>query len=283
MSKIEFVYISDFFLSHVLGGGELNDHELCSLLINRGHNVEKIQSRHFNESHLRSNRGKCFIISNFVNLSQDVINKITDTCKYVIYEHDHKYLKTRNPAQYEDYKAPRQEIVNYDFYNNARAVFCQSSFHESIIKKNIDINNIINVSGNLWSSESLRTIGVLGKKPKRKEYSIMNSNIPHKNTREAVFYCEKKGLKYDLISSKNYEEFLSLLSNNEKFLFLPKTPETLSRVVVEARMMGVSTITNKNVGASYEPWIKLKGDELITIMKNKRDEIPSRIMDVFGG
>lgn len=283
MSKIKFIYISDFFLSHVVGGGELNDHELCSLLINRGHDVEKIRSHHFNESHLRSNKDKCFIISNFVNLSQDMINKITDTCKYVIYEHDHKYLKSRNPARYEGYKAPRQEIVNYDFYNNARAVFCQSSFHEGIIKKNIDINNTINVSGNLWSSKSLRTIGVLGKKPKRKEYSIMNSNIPHKNTREAVFYCEKKGLKYNLISSKNYEEFLSLLSNNEKFLFLPKTPETLSRVVVEARMMGVSTITNKNVGASYEPWIKLKGDELITAMKNKRDEVPSRIMDVFDG
>ncbi len=283
LSKNKFVYISDSFLSDILGGGELNDHELCEILVSKGISLEKIRSHEVGVSYIKSNHDKCYVISNFINLSRNVINLLINECKYVIYEHDHKYLKSRNPATYDNYIAPKGEVINYDFYKNAQAVFCQSSFHESIIKKNLDIDNIVNVSGNLWSLSSLRTIEILGKKPKRKEYSIMNSPIPHKNTREACFYCEKKGFKYNLISSKNYEEFLSLLSNNEKFLFLPKTPETLSRVIVEARMMGVKTVTNKNVGASYESWIKLKGDELICKMKNKREEIPNKILEVFNG
>ena len=60
-------------------------------------------------------------------------------------------------------------------------------------------------------------------------------------------------------------------------IFFPKTPETLSRICVEARMMGMSVITNKNVGASYEDWFVLKGKDMIDFMKNKKFEISNTI------
>jgi hypothetical protein len=107
----------------------------------------------------------------------------------------------------------------------------------------------------------------------------MNSLIDHKNTREACFYCEKKGYKYELISSGDYQEFLGLLSSNKKFIFLPKTPETLSRVVVEARMMNIKVITNKRV----EDWFKLKGEKLIDYMLNKRQETTDKVIEVING
>ena len=72
-----------------------------------------------------------------------------------------------------------------------------------------------------------------------------------------------------------------MLSSNDKFIFLPKTPETLSRVVVEARMLGVKVLTNKNVGAVYEPWFAMKGEELIEFMINKRDVIPELVKEKF--
>jgi hypothetical protein len=71
------------------------------------------------------------------------------------------------------------------------------------------------------------------------------------------------------------------LSNNDKLVFFPKTPETLSRICVEARMMGMKVITNKNVGASYEDWFPLKGTEMINFMKNKRLEINQVIEDLI--
>ena len=109
----------------------------------------------------------------------------------------------------------------------------------------------------------------------------MNSTIDHKNTRETIFYCDKKNYEYDLISSQKYQEFLSLLANNNKFIFLPKTPETLSRVVVEARMMNIKTITNKRVGAAHEPWFHLKGEDLIYYMENKKKETINKIIEVI--
>jgi len=174
-------------------------------------------------------------------------------------------------------------IINQEFYKKAKAVFCQSSFHESIIKKNLNLDNLHNVSGNLWSLGSLKTMRTLSKKQKKDCFSVMNSLIDHKNTRETCFYCDKKGYKYELISSESYQVFLSLLSNNEKFIFLPKTPETLSRVVVEARMMNIKVTTNKRVGASYEDWFKLKGDNLIDYMFNKRQEIADKVVEVING
>jgi len=43
--------------------------------------------------------------------------------------------------------------------------------------------------------------------------------------------------------------------------------------VVEARMMGMTVITNKLVGALSEDWFELKGNELIDVMREKRKVI----------
>ena len=59
---------------------------------------------------------------------------------------------------------------------------------------------------------------------------------------------------------------------------MPKTPETLSRVAVEARMMNVSVITNNRVGAAKEKWFKLKGSELIDEMIEKRKDITEIVL-----
>ena len=276
MSKINFLYVSDFFLSDIVGGGELNDHELCSIL-----SPVKIRSHKLTLSLLKKYKDHKVIVSNFINLGEPMKEELINNFSYIIYEHDHKYLRSRNPSMYNDFIAPKTEIVNEEFYSNAKVVLCQSSFHRQIIEKNLKNVTLKNISGNLWSPEILKTLERLSKKTKNDRVSIMMSNILHKNTREAKFYCDSKGLKYDLIASKDYIEFLNLLSNNNRFMFLPKTPETLSRVVVEARMMEVKTITNKNVGACYEDWFSLKGKDLINYIQKKRIEIPKIIREVM--
>ena len=279
MNKV--VYISDAFLCDIVGGGELNDHELCLEL--QKNKIKVIKKRSSTLSIEDIDVELFYIISNFMMIKEDVKNYITKNCNYIIYEHDHKYLKSRNPALYKEYRAPEDLIINKEFYQRSKLVFCQTSFHESIIRKNLNIKNLYNVSGNLWSTDSLNMIKDLSSKDKKDRYSILNSKIAHKNTRETIFYCETKGYDYDLVSSKKYKNFLSLLSNNDKFIFLPKTPETLSRVVVEAKMMNMKVITNKRVGASYEPWFTKKGIELIEIMSLKRKEILDKVMETING
>ena len=275
---MNFVFVTDYFVEEILGGGELNDHNLCELLKARGHNVTKLKSQQVSADFVKQNKKKLFIVSNFLQLSPESKLEIQKT-KYVIYEHDHKYLRSRDPSFYKDYIAPRSEVINLVFYRTAEAVICQSKFHAEIIYKNTQLNNIRNVGGNIWSDKTLDLIEELSSIEKKDCFSIVDSPIPHKNTKGATEYCKQKG-EYELISG-DYTSFLGQLAANRKFAFFPMSPETLSRVVVEARMLGAEVHTNSRVGASSEDWFHLKGEELISLMRGKKEEIVDTIIDIF--
>ena len=274
---MKFVFIADFFVNEIIGGGELNNEELINILIDRKLSVKKINSHLVTVDFIEAHKECNFIISNFINLSPKCCEALYDK-KYVIYEHDHKYLKNRNPAIYPEFKVPDSEIVNYKFYKEAAAVLCQSAFHHDIVYKNLKIDNIISLGGNLWSLESLNIIREYSHKDKLRKCSIMDSPILHKNTSAARAFCAHKNIDYELIPSLAYYEFLDRISNNDTLVFFPKTPETLSRIVVEARMMGMKVTTNNLVGATREEWFKLKGPELIDIMVDKRETISNMII-----
>ena len=267
------VFIADYFAQQIVGGGELNNEELIQLLEGEKFIVTKIQSHSVELNYIKQHLNSFFIVSNFVNLKQECREFLTSNTNYIIYEHDHKYLASRNPATYKNFKAPAAELRNYFFYKGAQKVVCQSHFHKEIIEKNLHINNVVTVAGNLWSIEILNRLKTLSKRPKKNCCSIMESPIPHKNSVKAQNYCKSRDLQFEMVSDNNPLQFLEKLGKNKTFVFFPSTPETLSRVVVEARMMGMSVVTNDLVGASREDWFKFKGEELIDFMVDKRVEI----------
>lgn len=275
---MKLIFVADFFADQVQGGGELNDDEFIKILQKQDNFVKKLNSNLATCEFFEENKDCKFVISNFIGLSEDCKLSLKNK-DYVIYEHDHKYLKNRNPGIFQDLLAPKEMLINLDFYQNAKAVFCQSKFHLEIIKKNTGLENLENLSGNLWSDEILEHIRKISKLDKVPEFGIMDSKIPHKNTIEAIRYCEAKKISYSLIKENNYGQFLTDLGTKSGLVFLPKTPETLSRIVVESRMMGLSVKTNKLVGAIGEEWFKLKGEELIDFMKIRKLQIVDKIMD----
>tara|TARA_R100000152_G_scaffold20730_1_gene15630 strand:- start:191 stop:1027 length:837 start_codon:yes stop_codon:yes gene_type:complete len=277
---VEFVYSADFFAHEINGGAELNDMEVIKLLHIQGEKVSAVHSEELTPEYINENKDSNYIVSNFIKLSEESKRALLD-CKYVIYEHDHKYLKSRNPGQWKDLKAPAEEIVNLEFYKSAAAILCQSGFHAGVIKKNLNLDNIINLSGNLWSESALDLLEIMSEKEKAPKCSIMDSLIPSKNTGLAIKYCKAKKINYQLVKSASYQEFLTALTANESLAFFPSTPETLSRIVVEARMAGMKVYTNSLVGASHEEWFSLKGKPLIELMRARRTEIADKIRRVF--
>ena len=53
---MKFVLIADFFVEHVLGGGELNNEELVEILKSNGSEVTKTQSHLVDESFIEENK-----------------------------------------------------------------------------------------------------------------------------------------------------------------------------------------------------------------------------------
>lgn len=262
---------------HIIGGAEINDGVLLDLL-SKKYQIEPRQSYFVTFEDIE----ECdfVIVSNFSRLS-DLNKKRVMKKNYMIYEHDHKYLVDRTPKRYPNFIAPKEHIVNLDFYTNAKSVFVQSSFHENIMYVNTELENLYNISGNLWSDESFSIIEKFKKNNKKECYSIMDSVIAYKNTTGAVEYAKNKSINYELIKDIDYVKFLEKISVNEGLIFLPIGPETLSRIVVEARMMGVKVICNNKVGASREKWFRDSPDEIITEMKNVRDRVITKIEELF--
>jgi len=277
-----YILLADFFVENgINGGSELNNQEFASILSSNGDKIEKINTFAIDVNFLKMNTDKKFIVANFINLSKDCKDYMTENLNYVIYEHDHKYIESRDPSVYEDYLCPQDKLINLDFYKNAKGVFCQSNLHKNILEKNIKSSNIHNLSGNLWNLNIIKMMREFSKVKKNDLYTIMYSPNPIKNTNMCIKYCEYKKIPYKLVPHMSYIDFVRELSKNKGLVFFPNVVETLNRVCVEARMMNCEVITNKKVGATSEPWFKLKGEELIQEIETMRERIPLQIIEQF--
>ena len=90
------VFVADFFVEQgVTGGAEVCNDELIGLFLNSGYVVERINSHILEPKHIQTN--KFYIIANFMNLSK-ASKKALNSVRYIIFEHDHKYVSTNDPS-----------------------------------------------------------------------------------------------------------------------------------------------------------------------------------------
>jgi len=264
------ILISDFFIDDFVGGAALNDEEIYRLLSKR-FDVQKIKSRYLYEGFIQENLDSFFIISNFFGISPAIRDLIQSKCKYILYCHDYKFVQHTNPAVYPDQIVPPKDLINVDFHKASHKIICQTQFQKDIYDKNLKCpDKTVSFSGNLWSEDHLDLLEDLLEGKKRTRYAIVNSPYPQKGVKEAVEFCEKEKILYDIIEDPNYEKFLQKLSQYSHLVFFPSTPETCCRLVLEAKMMGVKIVINNLVGCSYEPWYRKEGKEMIDFMRKKR-------------
>ena len=279
MNKV--VYISDFFSDEVLGGAELYDSVLIDQLRSRNIQVATFKSGDFSIRHLDLylNTGFNFIVSNFVQLPEAVKKKMqVYGDRYVIIEHDHKYIVDRDPSNYSNFKVPPQRLTNQSFYTSAKAVFCQSVKHTEVIKLNLQCNNLINLGCSLWSDEQLQLIRGCISTEKNNKCFVLGDNNPIKGLAKAKSYCDQNNIDYDVVPKQSYGKFLKSLASYDSFAFFPQTLESFCRVIVEARMLNCKLKTNNLNGCTYEPWFKkYKGEDLISFVQDKREEIVDTI------
>ncbi len=254
------VFIADFF-DH-LGGAEQNDSILIEYLASK-YKIKCILSHTCTINEIQDS--EFIIIGNFVNLHHQVRDYITNSKNYIIYEHDHKYVKTRDPSKYSNFQIPKSDIVNYEFYKHAKRVVCLGQKQVDIIKDNLGIDNLHSISSSLWSKSRLNLMSTLSStKKKNGVFGIVNSSNSIKNKTKAIQFCRHKNISYELFSSNDPEEFLTSLASYEGLVFFPGVLESMCRLVVEAKMLNCKVITNpKLLGAYYEPWFSLVGQELI--------------------
>lgn len=272
MKSKEVIFIADFFRKDLLGGAESNDSVLISRLESKGFRIEKIRSTSVSPELILKNKDKNFIISNFVGLSKDSIDSLINSeCKYTIYEHDHKYVSSRDPSVFANYDVPESKIINKRFYECAHSVVVLSNICKEVIEKNLKLTNVHSIGCSLWAKEKFSLLRDLAKN-KKADTVVLQSNNPTKGTSAAENVCKSKNIEYKLISSPDEKQFLTMLSKAERLVFIPQVLETFCRLVAEAKMLGCKVLTKTNLlGFASEECFSLSGEELINEMSKRVD------------
>ena len=269
---MKILFISDFYINEIIGGAEICNNVLINKLKNcynitceKSHNV-KIQD---------IEKYDFFIIANFFQLNDEIKNylSLNKQKKYVIYEHDHKYVLNNNPSIFPNFVIDENYLINKNFYSNSIATLAQSKIHSEIIQKNLLLENVINLGGNLWDDNSLSILSKYRNTTKTIKFGILKSTNKNKGMLQAIEYCNKKNINFELIEFQEYEEFINNLSKVENLIFFPQWLETFSRVSLESKVLGCKLITNKLIGAASEEYLHQNSDKVIETIKDKNIEI----------
>jgi len=271
---MEVIFVGDLLKGDgSAGGAELNDATLVAYFKKRNWLVGMHRSHEITAGFVEDNKDKTYVISNFANLSTSTKAALYKYSNYLIYEHDYKFAKCRNPIFFADFKVPPHEMTNLNFFNKAKRLVCLSKLHKDIFELNTDIKNIENIKCSLFSDKQLELLAKLNKKEKTRSCAVIKSQDPRKRTHDAVQFCINNNLDYELISAKDNEEFFRILSEFKNLVFIAGHPEPTPRVIVEAKMLNINVISQKKlIGVAYEDWFKLNGDELIEEVRKMRED-----------
>jgi hypothetical protein len=267
-------FISDFFINEVRGGAEFCNDALMRSLKHK-FTFEHCKSQTVTPQFIRDNKDCFFIIANFFLLQENCKKELYDKT-YVIFEHDHKYIKSNNPSLYKDFLAPESQIQNKEFYRNALAVICQSKKHAEVVQKNLLLKNVVNSAGNIWTDEQITVLENNLNAEKTIEYAILNSQNKNKGMPAAIEFCNKNNLPFEYLNSAPFDKYIENISKIKHLVFFPQWLESYSRLAIEARILGCKLITNSLIGASSEDYFKLKGKELLKYIKKNNKTIINR-------
>jgi len=260
------ILISDFTIKEVSHGGS---EWVNQVLIEKfGFEFEYSQNITFLDPN------NFYIISNISLMRPNLVREIPKL-NYIIIENDYKICHSRHPWRYPDSIIPKNERINYDLYENAKAVFIQTNDHLRVYKTNEVKANFVNLHSSIWAESDLQLLeSMLKQYPiKNGKYGIYATDNWIKNTQGAVKYCEDNKLDFELITNQEKrEDFLDKLAQCSHLVFYPIARETFCRLVVEAKCMGVDVITTRNYGASSEGYFEMIGQELIDLLRMQTED-----------
>tara|TARA_R110002110_G_scaffold129915_1_gene310091 strand:+ start:2625 stop:4454 length:1830 start_codon:yes stop_codon:yes gene_type:complete len=275
--KRRIVFVADFFDNDLVGGAELNDGVLIRRLTDLGYKIKSVKSSLITEEFLKSHEDFFYIISNFIGLTENCKRIIADECEYIIYEHDHKYLISRDPSVFcsdrsslKEMSITAENIINSRFYTKAKTVVCLSEVCKKILEELLNIKNVVSIGTSLWSENRLSKIESLLSEEKSKGCMVLNSANQTKNTDAGVKYCRENNIPFDLVGGLAPDDFLKAMAQYKTLVYIPKVLETFCRLVVEAKMLKceVKTVASL-IGAASETCIKLDGRDLIEEIRNR--------------
>lgn len=269
MKSEKILWVGDFRVEEVAGGGERYD----SVLINEL-GCDFIKSFFFSDC---SGYDK-IVISNFAQLSEESKQKIMDHGNYMIIEHDFKIFQSRVPNTYPNFTAPPEELINVEFFQRVKRVVLQSQLQTDIFARNLKLDNVFTLHGNIWSREELDEFeGHQGRQNGRA--MILSSAYPTKGVREATEIAKQLKIPFDILPQMDYNNLIKKFGEYSCLISWPMIVESFGRTAAEAKMSSLLVITNDMMACVAEEHYQMSRFDLINYMHEKREELVKLILD----
>lgn len=257
------IVVSDEFLEDSKGGAELTTAALLDVSSCR---MLKIRTHQLTPNFIRENSGCFWIFANYFHLDLQLVKQIMESLTYVVIEYDQKYCKYRSPATHTLATGSQctcginnRGLLISSFLSYAATVFWMSrvqmeTFYSMCPPLRETTNIVLSSAFSLSTIEKLKALRVAFLERKSDRWMVIGSPVWMKGREEAERYCRQRGLAYDVVWGKPYEELLQILAQSKGLVFLPRDGDTCPRLVIEAKLLGCELVLNENVQHKNEPW-----------------------------
>ena len=270
--EADVIFVADLFADEYTGGAELTTEALHGT---SPYKAFKLKSNELTQELIQEGVNKIWIFFNFSQINLNLIPVIITNLYYFITEYDYKFCKYRSIELHEKETGEKCNCHNEDYGKYISSLFAgaekifwmsdkqkeryQDRFPFLTNEKSIRLSSVFDV-------KDLEKIEMLREKRNKTEISdkwaIIKSNSWIKGVDISIFVAEENNIKYDLLQGLEYSELLKKLSEYKGLIFCPSGGDTCPRIVIEANLLGLELMINKNVQHTSEKWWPGKKDEI---------------------
>lgn len=287
----EVIFVADLFVHEYAGGAELTSEVYITSCPKK---IHKLNSKNLSVQLVEQHKDKLWVLGNWTMAPISAVAQlVVSKCKYVVIEYDYKICKYRSPQLHQIKEGIQcnclsdKNIGMYgrfvdNFYASAKHVFFMSEKQAEYYKSNTTLfrkrfEHGVQVVGSAWSDEDLNYILSLHNKRTSDKFAVLTGGSWIKNQTGAEQFCMKNNIPYELVGNLPYKEFLKKLSTYAGLVFLPAGFDTAPRIVIEAKLMGLSLVVNDFVQHREEAWFVGPHDDMVSHVKSRKDSMWSLI------
>lgn len=260
------------------GGAEMTD---AALIEACPWKLEGVRIKDLKRAHLSD-----FDVHVLGNLSQASGQQIRDFCdsgRHILFEHDVRICRFRGnfPEAWEPVHRFGQRCYCPHFYlrplyRSASGVIYLTHRQMAVFHRNpfFSCSREFVLGGSAMDKMFFKRVKRFhdNKSDRKAGTCIAYSRGPIKGYKQALEYCQKKGLDPIILMDLKPDEILDQFERTKQFVFLPLALEPAGRMPLEARFLGCEVLVNKHVGVAGENWWKLDDSQALDIAR----DIPNR-------
>ena len=281
------VFVQDLHMKEYAGGAELTSE---AFIRKCPHKIFQIHSPSLTIEMLERYPDVYWVFGNFTRCEASVLTYLSKSkIKYSVVEYDYKYCSYRSELAHSKHSNGQScdcvfrthGILIEQFYTNAEHIFWMSEKQKEHFLSRVpslifvDDNKHV-VVGSAFFDETLDLLLSLRKVHDEavasfpvKIWGVQHSSNWIKGTQETVNWCTQNKFPVKVIPMLPYVEFLTELAKCGGLVFHPLDLDTCPRIVIEAKIMGLSLELNENVQHKDEEWFQGTPEEIVSHLKTR--------------